>query len=209
MRASLRNRGSFVLPALIALFLAFCGAPASSPAATGPKAHAASAKAHKKAAKRNKKASKKKAAKKRSKHVKRHKSAKKHKKARKARKAKKAKKRKKAVVAGASAGTLSATAAGAGTRDEQARASTNVRVAPSFFGVVANEALGQTGAQRDATLGQIRAAGAGMLRQKMDWATIERSPNVYDFTEWDQYMLATAAAGLQVLPVLFNPPAFD
>src|SRR3954447_22751390 len=105
MRASLRHRGSFVLPALIALFLAVCGGPSTALAAAGPKAHAASAKTHKKPAKKHKT----KAAKKH----KKHKAAKKH-------KTKRVKKRKKAAAAGTSAGTLSATAA-AGTRDEQAR----------------------------------------------------------------------------------------
>src|SRR4051794_8506180 len=201
MRASLRHHGSFALPFLIALLLAFCAGPSAAGADAGTKAHAATVHRHGTV----KKHTSKRAAKKHKKATKKHKRkvVKKHKK--KAAK-KKTKKRKKAVRklgVATTAATLSTVSAPAAF-DQQARLTTSLRVSPSFFGVVANEALGQTGAQRDGTLADIRNAGAGLLRQKMDWATIERTPGVYDFSWWDQYMLATARAGLQVLPVLFN-----
>jgi len=82
------------------------------------------------------------------------------------------------------------------------------RVPASFFGLVANEAMASSGAAQQDTLNQIRAAGAGTLRQKLDWATIERTPGQYTWGPFDALVLAAARAGVQVLPILFNPPAF-
>jgi len=82
------------------------------------------------------------------------------------------------------------------------------RVPASFFGLVANEALGRTGAAQQDVLNQLRAAGAGTLRQNLDWSTVEQAPGVYVWSGFDALVLAAARAGVQVLPILFNPPAF-
>src|SRR5947208_8302035 len=53
-----------------------------------------------------------------------------------------------------------------------------------------------------------RSAHAGLLRQTFDWADIERSPRRYTFGRYDAFVAAAARHGMQVLPVLFNPPGF-
>jgi hypothetical protein len=104
--------------------------------------------------------------------------------------------------------TQDAAAFGDGAGQAARAASTTDRVPAAFFGLVANEAMGRTGAAQDAVLSEIRAAGAGTLRQKLDWASVERAPGQYTWTSFDQLMLGAARAGLHVLPILFNPPAF-
>jgi hypothetical protein len=82
-------------------------------------------------------------------------------------------------------------------------------VPAAFFGLVANEAMGAgSSAAQDGVTAAIRAAGAGTLRQKLDWATIERSPGVYTWDAFDALVASATRAGLQLLPILFNPPAF-
>jgi hypothetical protein len=89
-----------------------------------------------------------------------------------------------------------------------APAATNARVPAAFFGVVANEAMVRTGAERDQLLTEIRAAGAGTLRQELDWSSVEPTPGVQSWDRFDALVLAAARAGLHVLPVLFDPPPF-
>jgi hypothetical protein len=100
--------------------------------------------------------------------------------------------------------TAYGTAAGQSAR---ARAAAS-RVPASFFGLVANEAMGRSGAAQQTVLNQIRAAGAGTLRQNLDWAAVEQTPGQYSWGAFDALMLAAARAGVQVLPILFHPPAF-
>lgn len=82
------------------------------------------------------------------------------------------------------------------------------RVAPQFFGVVNEYAFVAAGANRDLLLDQVVATGNRVIRQKFDWALIERERGVYDFSPYDAWMTAVAARGLEVLPILFNPPPF-
>jgi hypothetical protein len=84
-----------------------------------------------------------------------------------------------------------------------------VRLPRQFFGVVADDVIAaQTGAARGGVLGAIAHTGARTLRQKFDWAEIERSPGDYEFSLYDGYVADAARNGFQVLPILFNPPAF-
>ncbi len=53
-----------------------------------------------------------------------------------------------------------------------------------------------------------RAAGFGIVRQTFSWARIETAPNALSFTVYDQVMAAAALAGIAVLPVLQDPPAW-
>jgi hypothetical protein len=54
----------------------------------------------------------------------------------------------------------------------------------------------------------IREAGAATVRQPFSWARIETAPGQLDFSTYDIVMAAAASAGLQVLPVVMDPPAW-
>jgi polysaccharide biosynthesis protein PslG len=41
-----------------------------------------------------------------------------------------------------------------------------------------------------------------------DWALVEKSPGVYNFTFYDDLIEQAARRNIEVLPVLFNPPSF-
>jgi hypothetical protein len=98
---------------------------------------------------------------------------------------------------------------GTAAEASRARQASPARVPASFFGLVANEAMGTApGAAQDAVTAGIRGAGAGTLRQKLDWATVERTPGVYTWDAFDALVSSAGRAGLQLLPILFNPPAF-
>ena len=61
---------------------------------------------------------------------------------------------------------------------------------------------------RERGLARIRGAGVGLIRQTFDWAGIERRPRRYSLHAYDRFVVSAAERGLQVLPILFNPPAF-
>jgi hypothetical protein len=82
------------------------------------------------------------------------------------------------------------------------------KIPKSFFGLVSNEALAAIGPAQDQEIAAVAATGAGTLRAKLDWASTETSPGVYDFRLWDRFVLAAARANIQVLPVLYNTPSF-
>jgi hypothetical protein len=77
-----------------------------------------------------------------------------------------------------------------------------------FFGVVAEDVFAGDAAYRRRTLARQRATGIGLIRQAFHWDRIELTPGHYDFREYDAYMTALARAGMDVLPILFTPPAF-
>jgi hypothetical protein len=81
---------------------------------------------------------------------------------------------------------------------------------PGFVGLVSDDAFWGTDADpaRTATMGAIRGTGARVLRQVFSWALIEPTPGAYDFALHDGFVAAATRAGLGVLPILFDPPAF-
>ena len=79
---------------------------------------------------------------------------------------------------------------------------------PPFFGVVAEDVLAGDAAYRRRTLARQRDAGIGLIRQTFHWDRIEPSPGQYDFREYDAYVADVAAAGMELLPILFTPPSF-
>ncbi len=79
---------------------------------------------------------------------------------------------------------------------------------PDFFGFVHNEVMASEGDALNAELARAAATGAGIIRQTFDWASIERTPGEYEFLVHDRFVEAMARHGLEVLPVLFNPPPF-
>lgn len=82
------------------------------------------------------------------------------------------------------------------------------RLPRGFVGLVAEQTFAATGAERDAQLRAQAAAGVTLLRQTFDWSRIEVRRGQYELTYYDDYVLAAARAGIQVMPILFNPPAF-
>jgi hypothetical protein len=63
-------------------------------------------------------------------------------------------------------------------------------------------------ANRDCILGLQAKAGAGVVRITFNWAAIETSPGVYDFSRYDIWMRSAASHRMRVLPILFGTPAF-
>ena len=84
----------------------------------------------------------------------------------------------------------------------------HARVPAGFVGMTSEDVLGGSPAYRAQTLATQRASGVRLLRQKFDWAVIERSPRRYDLGWYDGFVLAAASHGIRVLPVLFNAPSF-
>jgi len=75
-------------------------------------------------------------------------------------------------------------------------------------GIYSEELEDANSADPVATAAAIRDAGAGIVRQPFSWARIETAPGVLDFSVYDTVMAAAASAGLKVLPVLMDPPAW-
>jgi hypothetical protein len=84
-----------------------------------------------------------------------------------------------------------------------ARAATN-----PFAGLVSEDAFYGTPAYRASVLDRVARAGAGTMRQTLDWALIEPVRGRRDWSRFDAWVGATARANIQVLPVVFNPPAW-
>jgi hypothetical protein len=77
-----------------------------------------------------------------------------------------------------------------------------------FIGIVAEDALAAQPPERRRIFRRLRAAGVRLVRQTFDWSLVERAPGRYDLAALDAYVSAAAAARIEVLPVLFNPPPF-
>lgn len=78
----------------------------------------------------------------------------------------------------------------------------------SFIGLSAPGVLNDAPAGRARGLAAIAATGAGVVRQTFDWSLVERRPGRYDLSHLDGVVADAAARRLELLPVLFNPPAF-
>ena len=80
--------------------------------------------------------------------------------------------------------------------------------ANEFAGIVANDVYSGSPAYREKQFAAMQAAGVGIIRQTLDWSSIEVAPNSYDFTNFNQFVLSAARHNIRVLPVLFNAPTF-
>jgi hypothetical protein len=86
-----------------------------------------------------------------------------------------------------------------------AQSARGAAVGSPFVGLVSEEAF--FSADRDAIMRrQQQELGVGMLRQTFYWSYIERRPGVFDFAREDAFMAAAARNGINVLPILFDPP---
>ena len=54
----------------------------------------------------------------------------------------------------------------------------------------------------------ISTTGARWLREEFSWAKIEPRPGVFDFSYYDHFMLEAAQSGEQILPLLYETPAW-
>ena len=77
-----------------------------------------------------------------------------------------------------------------------------------FIGIVAEDALAALPRDRRRILRRLRATGVRLIRQTFDWSLVERSPGRYELAALDAYVSAAAAARMEVLPIIFNPPPF-
>jgi uncharacterized delta-60 repeat protein len=77
-----------------------------------------------------------------------------------------------------------------------------------FFGMHADQAFAQRGEERAETLAAVRATGARVVRQQLAWSRVERERGVYDWSEFDDYVEAVARTGLDLVPILIEPPQF-
>jgi hypothetical protein len=84
----------------------------------------------------------------------------------------------------------------------------DARVPRGFVGITADDVFAGDDNYRTTNLNAMAAIDIETIRQVFDWSTIERRRGVYDFSYHDEYVAKASAHGLQILPVLFNPPAF-
>lgn len=75
-------------------------------------------------------------------------------------------------------------------------------------GVYSEELERGNSADPYAVAAAMRDAHVGLVRQPFSWARIETTPGDLDFSVYDRVMAAAASAGLRVLPVLMDPPAW-
>jgi hypothetical protein len=79
--------------------------------------------------------------------------------------------------------------------------------APSgFVGMVSEDALTGTPAYRAREFDRMRSVGVTLVRQVFDWSIVERRRRHYDFSGYDHFVGDAARRGIQVMPILFNPP---
>ncbi|MBQ6247794.1 MAG: beta-galactosidase [Kiritimatiellae bacterium] len=58
------------------------------------------------------------------------------------------------------------------------------------------------------TCAAMRGAGLAWVRSGIDWRKIEKTPGVFDFSKYDRVVAECEAEGVQLLPVVFRPPAW-
>lgn len=58
------------------------------------------------------------------------------------------------------------------------------------------------------TCAAMRAAGLKWVRSDIDWRKVEKTPGEWDFSEYDRVVAECEAEGVQLLPILYRPPAW-
>jgi hypothetical protein len=79
---------------------------------------------------------------------------------------------------------------------------------PGFVGMVSEDTFAGSGSYQVKQLTAMHAAGVTLLRQVFDWSIIERRKGVYNFSSYDRVVLAAARRGIEIMPILFNPPSY-
>jgi hypothetical protein len=86
--------------------------------------------------------------------------------------------------------------------------SAHASVSADSAGVYSEELERGNSADGPAVARAQRDAAIGLVRQPFSWSRIEIAPGRADFSVYDDVMAAAAGAGLSVLPVLMDPPAW-
>ncbi len=81
-------------------------------------------------------------------------------------------------------------------------------VAGDAAGIYSEELEAANSADPVAMAAAMRDAHVGLVRQPVSWARVETTPGQLDFSVYDTVVTAAASAGLKVLPVLMDPPAW-
>ena len=76
--------------------------------------------------------------------------------------------------------------------------------AESPYGAVAHITVNEPPAR---TCEMMRVAGLRWVRSDICWSVVERQPGVWDFSRYDRIVSECEAAGVQLLPILYRPPA--
>lgn len=77
-----------------------------------------------------------------------------------------------------------------------------------FAGMVSEDSLAGTPEYRTTQMTAMAASGVTLLRQTFDWAQIEQKKGTYSFATYDAFVGEAARHGIEVMPILFNPPTF-
>ena len=77
-----------------------------------------------------------------------------------------------------------------------------------FAGIVANDVYSGNDAYRAKSFAAQQSLGVGIIRQTLDWASVEIAANNYDFSGFDNFVAMAAQHNIRVLPILFDPPPF-
>jgi hypothetical protein len=80
--------------------------------------------------------------------------------------------------------------------------------APGYVGMVSQDTFAGGTAYRVKQLKAMRAAGVTLIRQVFDWASIEIHRGTYSFSAYDPVVAAAARDGIQIMPILFDPPPY-
>jgi hypothetical protein len=113
------------------------------------------------------------------------------------------------IVLALAAGVVALAVALTGSGDSTKQPATAAKPAPAdFVGIIPPGIASMSRRQLGRNLDVVKRLHAGLLRQTFDWADIERSPNRFHWARYDALMAAAAKRGLEVMPVLFNPPGF-
>jgi hypothetical protein len=103
---------------------------------------------------------------------------------------------------------LAAAIAITGTVSATASTAKIATASPSFVGITSQDTFIGSEAYRATEFAAMKAAGITLIRQVFDWAQIETSPGVFNFSAYDQFVADAASYGIQVMPVLYDEPAF-
>jgi len=82
------------------------------------------------------------------------------------------------------------------------------RVPRDFVGITAEDVFAGSASYRASNANSMRSAGIGLVRQTFDWASIEGRRGKFHLVAHDNFVASLADRGIEVLPVLFNPPRF-
>ena len=85
---------------------------------------------------------------------------------------------------------------------------TQVEERSDFVGLVSEDVFAGDAEYRADMIERQAKLGVGLIRQTFDWSKIEPSKGEFDFSAYDPWMEQLAKQRMQVLPILFNPPAF-